>query len=487
MAKQPIVIVWLKRDLRLTDHQALTAAVHSGYPVLICYCFEPWQQQDPHFAARHWRLVVQSLQDLQQQLQAKQQRLWVFACDFSQLLATLAQAFELKGLYSHREIGLANSWARDQVVARQCHALELPWQQFWQQAVRQGSQARKGWQAFAQHHWQQPLLPIPWAEMRTVTQLPDSLTELRVKQLPKAWLRPDPSMQQGGETQAWQRWAWFVQHGLSRYRSAISKPEQAEQYCSRMSAFLSLGNLSIRQLHQALAAHRVSGRKALQSRLAWHCHFMQKFESCVRMQFAPLNLGYLPLLQAQQQQQPEARLKANFQAWAQGRTGYPMVDACMRSLWQTGYLNFRLRAMLVSFACHHLALPWQWVAQHLARLFLDFEPGIHYPQIQMQVGLTGFNTLRIYNPVQQSLKQDPEGRFIVRYLPELADLPPPLRHQPWTMGPLERQWYAWPLDYPEPMVDHLRTAEQARKRLWQWRASLQVQRAVPELLAQQVD
>lgn len=109
-----------------------------------------------------------------------------------------------------------------------------------------------------------------------------------------------------------------------------------------------------------------------------------------------------------------------FAAWCEGRTGYPLVDACMRALRATGWINFRMRAMLVSFASYHLWLHWLRPAAFLARQFTDYEPGIHYAQFQMQSGTTGINTLRIYSPDKQLADQDPEGEFVRRWVPEGA-------------------------------------------------------------------
>jgi deoxyribodipyrimidine photo-lyase len=106
------------------------------------------------------------------------------------------------------------------------------------------------------------------------------------------------------------------------------------------------------------------------------------------------------------------------QAWCEGRTGYPMVDACMRQLRATGWLNFRMRAMLVSFAAYHLGLHWREPGLFLARQFLDFEPGIHWSQMQMQSGTTGINTLRIYSPGKQARDHDPDGHYVRQWVPE---------------------------------------------------------------------
>jgi deoxyribodipyrimidine photo-lyase len=149
-------------------------------------------------------------------------------------------------------------------------------------------------------------------------------------------------------------------------------------------------------------------------------------------------------------------------AWQEGKTGYPLVDACMRSLHRNGWINFRMRAMLVSFASYDLWLDWRLTAPFLARLFTDYEPGIHYAQFQMQSGVTGMNAIRLYNPIKQSEEHDPEGVFIRKYVPELKDVPEEFIHEPWLMAEP-------PDNYPAPIVDHEIVSRFAREQIKQRR------------------
>jgi deoxyribodipyrimidine photo-lyase len=135
------------------------------------------------------------------------------------------------------------------------------------------------------------------------------------------------------------------------------------------------------------------------------------------------------------------------------------VDACMRSLQATGWINFRMRAMLVSFASYHLWLHWRATGCHLACLFTDYEPGIHWSQFQMQSGVTGINTVRVYNPVKQSYDQDPDGIFIRTWVPELAALAPEFLHEPWKAA-------SPPTGYPAPIVDLQTAARAAKERIY---------------------
>ena len=156
--------------------------------------------------------------------------------------------------------------------------------------------------------------------------------------------------------------------------------------------------------------------------------------------------------------------------WIKGETGYPFLDACIHHLRRYGWINFRMRAMIMSFASYNLWQPWQKTSPLLAELFVDYEPGIHISQVQMQSGVTGINLPRIYSVIKQSRDQDPEASFIRKELPELSDQSNDNIHNA-TMD----------VDYPNKIVDLRSSSANARDKIWGIRKSDQFKKIAKEV------
>lgn len=216
--------------------------------------------------------------------------------------------------------------------------------------------------------------------------------------------------------------------------------------------------------HKSPLPYRLGALRAFLARLHWHCHFIQKLESEPQVEFRAFIPELDQLRTGAETALSETERSIRLKAWADGATGYPFVDACMRSLRETGWINFRMRAMLMSFASYDLWLPWRESGMVLARRFTDYEPGIHWPQVQMQSGTTGINTLRMYSPVKQSQDQDPTGVFIREWVPELAKVSDDFIHEPWLMPAAAQAEVVCKVgrDYPSPIVDHKEAVRAAR-------------------------
>lgn len=474
-----VQLVWFKRDLRVQDHEPLLRAAQCG-PILPLYVVEHEYWQQPDTSLRQWLFVRECLSDLDQALKERGAGLIVRRGDVCEVLSQLLRHYQIAGLWSHEETGNDWTFQRDRRVAAWCRQHGVVWHELPQHAVVRRLRNRDHWD----RHWQQRMTsePLPAADSFAAViseplQLPAQLG---------ADLRPCPLRQPGGRQQGLRLLQSFLNRRGQFYRGTMSSPVSAAKSCSRLSPHLAWGSVSLREvLHslrqrqqQPLESGWQQSLRSFESRLHWHCHFIQKLEDQPDIEWRNMHPGFDDLRQTEID-------TARFHAWAEGRTGFPFIDACMRSLHASGWLNFRMRAMLVSFSSYHLWLHWREPALHLARLFTDYEPGIHYSQVQMQSGTTGINALRIYNPVKQSQDQDPDGVFIRRWVPELAALPTDWLHQPWHLPDSLQRRFGVVLGehYPRPIVDHEQAAREAREKMMAHRRRQGMREASQQVLS----
>lgn len=475
-------LVWFKRDLRVQDHAALVAAAQMG-PVLPIYIVEPglWQQADA--SGRHWSFIAESLVELREALADCGQALIVRVGEVLPVLQALHREFPFDAIHSHVETGNHFTYMRDLAVGEWTRSVSLPWHEYRQAGSIRRLGSRDGWAK----RWDKFM-----ADAQAQTPRLRPLTGIAPGPIPQAHdlglaTDPCPGRQPGGTSAGLTLLNSFLYKRGEPYRRAMASPEPAAKHCSRLSPHLAFGTVSMRQTTQATWARqrelksqtRSAGgwrgsMKSFNARLHWRDHFIQKLEDEPALEFENLHSAYDGMWPGQAD-------ATRLHAWQLGQTGLPFVDACMRCLNHTGWINFRMRAMLMSIASFQLWLPWRAPGEHLARRFTDYEPGIHWSQVQMQSGTTGINIVRMYNPIKQGLDQDPDGRFTRRWIPELAPVPDEYLQQPW-------RWHGAGsvLDkaYPMVIIDPVKSARQARELIWGVRESAQFRRQAKAIVQQ---
>ena len=442
------------------DNPALTMAKSLGKPIICLFNLDVVRIGRPDVDSIHIQWELDCLRALKADIEAIGGVLLFHFGDIVDKLKEIHRKNRIDSIYGNQETGLQWSWDRDKSVSSWCQKEGVRFVEFPTNGVIRKLESRDMWKQERDLRMEKSVI-IPPTEITPPFDIEsDKIPNISDFGLVERSLinRPEP-----GERAATATLQSFLDERGRTYRRDMSSPISAQSACSRLSPFISVGCISIRQILQhtkkKLEAVKRDPRarenlgwtgslSSFQSRLAWHCHFIQRLEVELTLDSIAMN----PEIDSHLNRSMD---DLRYQAWAKGKTGWPFFDACMRSLIATGWINFRMRGMLQSVASYTLWLPWQLTGLHLAKSFLDYEPGIHWSQVQMQSGVTGINSIRAYSVSKQSRDQDPDGDFIRHWVEELRDVPTSFIHEPWLMDLNQQEEYGCILDvdYPKPIVD----------------------------------
>jgi deoxyribodipyrimidine photo-lyase len=449
-------LVWLRRDLRLHDHAALHEACSRPGEVFLAFVFDTEILDALPRADRRVELILCALQAIETELRKQGVGLIVRHGKARELIPQLATELGVQRLvFSHDDDPFAIE--RDMAVRAALPGLQIDSVQdvtvFERRELLTG--AGKPYTVFTPYKnaWLKALTPQRLAERTPdLSRLAATPLARGLPLLAQLGFEPTDLAERfrGGAPQARQQLQEFLDQRLVHYAERRNFP--AVKGPSYLSPALRFGLLSIRELARAAWSEQAhEGAQVWLSELIWRDFYHQVLHHHPGVVAGPLKPEYDRI---SWQQGPDA--DAHFEAWKAGRTGYPLVDAAMRQLAQTGYMHNRLRMVTASFLSKHLGLNWQRGEAWFAQALLDFELASNSGgwQWAASCGCDAQPWFRIFNPVTQSEKFDAEGHFIRRYVPELAKLPAAAIHAPWAARPLELEGLRLGVDYPAPIVDH---------------------------------
>ncbi len=463
------IIVWFRDDLRLSDHPALHAAAETGSPVMCLFVLDETAGRALGGAARWW--LAQSLRALGASLQAIGGSLILRKGPAARVIADVASESGAGAVYWN-----AIAQAPHQAIERQLEAtlarLGIDTQTFPGDLLVAPAAIRnkdgRGLRVFTPF-WKRvqalgdPAKPLPAPkQLRSGPDLPgDGIAAWRLEPTTPDWAAGLRDAWQPGEAIAQQRLRDFLAHAARGYPEDRDRPDRPGT--SRLSPHLRFGEISPRQVWHAArfasadAPGQAPGIEKFLSELGWR-------EFCRHLLFDHPDLA-TKNLQPGFDAFPWKQDAAALAAWQRGRTGYPIVDAGLRELWHTGVMHNRVRMVVASFLVKHLLIDWHHGESWFWDTLVDADAGSNPANWQWVAGCGADAApyFRVFNPVLQGEKFDPDGTYVRRWLPELRELPAKLIHQPWRATPLELASAGIELGatYPQPIVEHARGRERA--------------------------
>jgi deoxyribodipyrimidine photo-lyase len=460
------VLIWFRNDLRLSDHAALTAAAARGVPVICLYVLDDVKgiahARSLGGASRWW--LAQSLKALSASLAERGATLLLRKGSPADIIVSIVREADVSEVFwSEIETVPDQHMAADvaHAIGRLgCTSTSLGGDLLASPAEIRNKEGRclRVFTPF----WKRVLMrgepPAPLPAPKTLQPGPklasDELASWNLAPTKPDWAAGLRATWSPGETAAQQRLHDFLSHDIVGYASERDRPDH--DTTSRLSPHLRFGEISPRQIWHA-ARFAAAERPALArdidkflSELGWRefsRHLLHDHPD-----LATRNLQ--PSFNAFRWRDDAQALKA----WQRGQTGYPIVDAGMRQLWHTGIMHNRVRMVAASFLIKHLMIDWRKGEQWFWDTLVDADPGSNPASWQWVAG-SGADAapyFRIFNPVLQGEKFDPDGAYVAKWVPELAKLSPKLIHKPWTATPIELAAAGITLgkNYPAPIVDH---------------------------------
>lgn len=468
-----ITLIWFRRNLRLSDNIALSTASRDDNVAAI-YIYDPAIILKKDFSYLHFDFIQDSLRELKNIFLSNGSFLNIYHNSVTEVLKIINLQFSIKKIISHHEIG---NWAilnRDRDIKKYCQKNGIQWLEFQSNGVVRNLKDRDGWSKKWNESMNSEILETP--NISKFITFKNTSGLLNHEQLGIKKINFD-KLYKGGESEAKKTMSSFLNNRGQHYSKEMSSPLSAFSSCSRLSSYITYGNISIKQILREIKNQQkylrenkirtgwLKSLSSFSSRLRWHCHFIQKLEMQPDLEFTNMVRSYDPIRTTFN--------KDSFDRWTNGNTGFPMVDACMRSLKANGWINFRMRAMLVSFASYNLWLDWRITSKYLSNYFIDYEPGIHYNQFQMQSGVTGINAIRIYNPIKQQEDHDPNAIFVRKWIPELRNVPLEYIQYPHLLSEKMQVKTGCIIgkNYPEPVVDLKKSTLKAKKEIYKVKGS----------------